>query len=157
MIDEELNFLDYDQLFYVEPHIQEQLEADLNEKIRWEEMQGAREGVVPMEQENTAREETLETVEIEGGVIDGGDRMEFTGSRLPYDIIIEKIPVGSKRENFHITDDDLGIGGQKTKYQNNVAAIRTLKQVEAENRLAHPAGAGDTLQICGLGRACAGI
>ncbi len=138
LIDKELNFLDYDQLFYVEPHVQEQLEADLNEKIRWEEMQGATEGVVPTEQENTARDETLETVEIEGGVIDGGKRMEFTGSRLPYDIIIEKISVGPKRENFHITDDDLGIGGQKTKYQNNVGAIRTLKQVEAENRLATP-------------------
>ncbi|MFQ7747209.1 MAG: hypothetical protein ACLRJV_08230 [Eubacteriales bacterium] len=27
-------------------------------------------------------------------------------------------------QNFHITDPDLGAGGQKTKYQNNVAAIR---------------------------------
>lgn len=32
--------------------------------------------------------------------------------------------------------EDLGAGGQKTKYQNNVAAIRTLKQIEAEGRLA---------------------
>ena len=39
---------------------------------------------------------------------------------------------------FHITDDHLGEGGQKTKYANNVAAIRTLKAIEAENRHATP-------------------
>lgn len=40
------------------------------------------------------------------------------------------------RVNFHITDEHLGEGGAKTKYGFNVAAIRTLKQIEAENRLA---------------------
>ena len=30
------------------------------------------------------------------------------------------------------------MGGEKTKYQYNVAAIRTLKQIEAEGRLATP-------------------
>ena len=40
--------------------------------------------------------------------------------------------------NFRITDDHLGEGGQKTKYANNVAAIRTLKAIEAENRHATP-------------------
>ena len=38
--------------------------------------------------------------------------------------------------NFHITDDNLGVGGTKEKYQRNVAAIKLLKQVENENRLA---------------------
>ena len=42
------------------------------------------------------------------------------------------------RHNFQITDDNLGVGGEKTKYQYNVAAIRTLKQIEAEGRLASP-------------------
>ena len=42
------------------------------------------------------------------------------------------------RTNFHITDDTLGEGGAKTKYAMNVAAIRTLQTVEAENRLATP-------------------
>ena len=37
-------------------------------------------------------------------------------------------------ENFHITDNHLGEGGQKTKYANNISAIRTLKSIEAENR-----------------------
>ena len=44
-----------------------------------------------------------------------------------------EVPVAST-ENFHITDDHLGEGGQKTKYTNNIAAIRTLKTIEAENR-----------------------
>lgn len=42
----------------------------------------------------------------------------------------------SKEINFIITNDDLGIGGQKTKYSFNVAAIKILKLIEAENRLA---------------------
>ena len=40
--------------------------------------------------------------------------------------------------NFHITAPDLGAGGQKTKYQNNVAAIRLLKDLEAQGRSATP-------------------
>ena len=43
-----------------------------------------------------------------------------------------------ERHNFHITDDNLGVGGAKTKFQYNVTAIRTLKQIEAEGRLATP-------------------
>ncbi len=43
-----------------------------------------------------------------------------------------------ERHNFQITDDNLGVGGEKTKYQYNVAAIRTLKQIETECRLATP-------------------
>ena len=38
--------------------------------------------------------------------------------------------------NFHITDDNLGHGGAKTKYQMNADAIKTLKQIESENRYA---------------------
>lgn len=41
-------------------------------------------------------------------------------------------------QNFHITDPDLGAGGQKTKYQNNVAAIRLLKDLEAQGHSATP-------------------
>ena len=35
-------------------------------------------------------------------------------------------------QNFHITDDALGVGGAKTKYQANINAIRLLKHLEAE-------------------------
>lgn len=41
-------------------------------------------------------------------------------------------------ENFRITDDHLGEGGAKAKFGSNLAAIRTLKQIEAEGRTATP-------------------
>lgn len=140
LIDGELEFLDYDQLVYVEPHIQERLEAGLNEKIRWEEMQGAREGVSPVESESADREEEEppDMVEIEGGQVVTAGPVEVYSKGLPYEIVVEKLHIGPDRSNFRITDDSLGTGGQKTKYQNNIAAIRTLKEIEAEERLATP-------------------
>ncbi|MBQ9210157.1 MAG: DEAD/DEAH box helicase family protein [Clostridia bacterium] len=41
-------------------------------------------------------------------------------------------------ENYRITDDHLGEGGQKTKFENNMRAIRTLKTLEKEHRHASP-------------------
>ncbi len=43
-----------------------------------------------------------------------------------------------QRHDFHITNDALGHGTPSEKYAANVAAIRTLKQIEAEKRLATP-------------------
>ena len=43
-----------------------------------------------------------------------------------------------KAQNFHITNDHLGEGGAKTKFGYNIAAIQTLKQIEAEGRQATP-------------------
>ena len=40
------------------------------------------------------------------------------------------------RINFRITDDNLGVGGAKTKYNFNATAIKLLKQIESENRFA---------------------
>lgn len=37
-------------------------------------------------------------------------------------------------DNFTITDEALGEGGLKAKFNANIAAIQTLKQIEAENR-----------------------
>ncbi|MDL2234650.1 hypothetical protein LJC07_00660 [Christensenellaceae bacterium OttesenSCG-928-L17] len=41
-------------------------------------------------------------------------------------------------ENFRITDDALGTGTASEKYAANIAAIRTLKAIEAEGRTATP-------------------
>lgn len=38
--------------------------------------------------------------------------------------------------NYHIDNDNLGEGTSKEKFQNNVNAIKTLKKIEQENRLA---------------------
>lgn len=60
-------------------------------------------------------------------------------------------PEWSKRHNYHITDDSLGTGGAKIKYAMNVAAIRTLKQIETENRLATPEEQGILSKYVGWG------
>ena len=52
-------------------------------------------------------------------------------------VLHPEIP-SSERHNFRITDDHLGEGGAKTKFKNNVAAIRTLQEIEFDNRLATP-------------------
>lgn len=70
----------------------------------------------------------VDWVEIEGGEV----------ARTTIDLTPEPDAPKAERHNYHITDDSLGAGGAKTKYAMNVAAIRTLKQVEAENRLATP-------------------
>lgn len=43
-----------------------------------------------------------------------------------------------KTDNFIITDDTLGEGGAKSKFQANIVAIETLKTIESENRYATP-------------------
>ena len=43
-------------------------------------------------------------------------------------------PVPEAAGNFRITDDHLGEGGAKQKYARNIAAIRTLFQLEQESR-----------------------
>ena len=47
-------------------------------------------------------------------------------------------PQPPKAENYRITAPDLGVGGPKAKYQANVAAIRLLKELEADGRNATP-------------------
>ena len=46
------------------------------------------------------------------------------------DEALNAVPAG----NFHITDDDLGVGGPKQKFARNVEAIRTLFKLEEEHR-----------------------
>ena len=68
--------------------------------------------------------------------------VDITVSDEEWERIKETIPDQTGKapasQNFHITDPDLGAGGQKSKYQNNVAAIRLLKDMEAQGRSATP-------------------
>ena len=59
-------------------------------------------------------------------------------SRESFARLMERYPQTalSSAQNFRITDDDLGVGGAKTRYGWNVAAIRTLRALEAEDRSA---------------------
>jgi len=54
-------------------------------------------------------------------------------------------------QNFRITDDHLGEGGPKEKYQRNVAAIRLLRTLEEENRNATPEEQSVLSQYVGWG------
>ncbi len=58
------------------------------------------------------------------------EQMEFT-------TLHPEIPA-AQRKDFRITDLELGHGTPREKYAWNVAAIRTLKQIEGEERLATP-------------------
>ena len=57
--------------------------------------------------------------------------------RITFTTLHPEIP-REQRCDFHITDDALGHGTPSEKYAANAAAIRTLKQIEAEERLATP-------------------
>ena len=60
----------------------------------------------------------------------------YEGEFLPYlqnEQIQEQEP-----HNFRITDDDLGAGGPKAKFKANMEAIRLLKELEQDQRLATP-------------------
>ena len=65
--------------------------------------------------------------ELDGGLIkEGKDSLDT----------VQEIDKATSAQNFRITDEHLGEGGPKQKYQRNVQAIYTLKQIEAGNRTA---------------------
>ena len=95
-------------------------------------------GLRQNEQVTTQPDDTVKTVAI----------YPAEENRMPYDIVIQTI--GSKSPtldaveperstldlagNFHITDDDLGVGGPKQKFARNIEAIRTLFKLEEKHR-----------------------
>ena len=95
-------------------------------------------GLRQNEQVTTQPDDTVKTVAI----------YPAEENRMPYDIVIQTIgsksptldavePERSTLElagNFHITDDDLGVGGPKQKFARNIEAIRTLFKLEQEHR-----------------------
>ena len=96
------------------------------------------EGLRQNEQVTTQPDDTVKTVAI----------YPAEENRMPYDIVIQTIgsksptldavePERSTLElagNFHITDDDLGVGGPKQKFARNIEAIRTLFKLEEAHR-----------------------
>ena len=83
---------------------------------------------------------------------------------LPYDVVVERLHIDEPEptppepafsaeqadhqentdqprrtgQNFHITDDHLGEGGPRLKYQANITAIRLLKELETAGQQASP-------------------
>ena len=93
--------------------------------------------------ESSIEQLSPEPVEIDGGRVTA-PAPSFTYQETgrvnagAFEVVFQELHTGPECRNFQITDDHLGEGGQKTKYQYNVAAIHTLKQIEAEGRLALP-------------------
>jgi adenine-specific DNA methylase len=81
------------------------------------------------EAENKTKEDTASEISNERqDVKPDASRIEETPRELQKDI--------PPKIDFRITDGQLGHGGQKTKYRNNVEAIRTLRKIESEGRVA---------------------
>ena len=70
------------------------------------------------------------------------ETVDFTPKQEPVQQIEslenEKNVAGQTKHNFHYNLWEMEKGGAKTRYQWNMDAIRTLKQIESENRLATP-------------------
>lgn len=89
----------------------------------------------------TANGEVIDAIETTGGeVVDDTERVigevivESADTTAPQTPVAVAAPI-----NYRITDDDLGAGSPKEKFQANLEAIRTLKRLQAENALATPA------------------
>ena len=76
-------------------------------------------------------DESLDKLPISGEV--NGEWQIFPDAAVA-DEALNAEPVPEAAGNFHITDEHLGEGGAKQKYARNIAAIRTLFQLEQEHR-----------------------
>ena len=62
----------------------------------------------------------------------------LTDNEQPQENNSEKNDVRKKPENYSITDDSFADGTKTERYNNNISAIKILKQIESENRQAAP-------------------
>ena len=62
-----------------------------------------------------------------------GEWQTFPNAAAANEALIAE-PVPEAAGNFHITDDNLGIGGPKQKFARNIEAIQTLRTLEQEHR-----------------------
>ena len=76
-------------------------------------------------------DEELDALPI-SAVMDG--KVQTFPDAAALDEALNAEPAPEPAGNFHITDDDLGIGGPKQKYARNIEDIRTLFQLEQEHR-----------------------
>ena len=71
-------------------------------------------------------------------LIEEAEKTESNANREIHDLPVEAENKPFEKHNFHITDNDLGIGGAKSKYHNNIEAIKLLNTLENQNRFATP-------------------
>lgn len=114
--------------------IQEPVEESDEEEAKWLSDAEETKAADPQEQIEES-EPQEEPVKLHTIVVDLRPSWE---REQPRQKPVQNEPIDSKKIDFRITDDHLGEGGAKTKFQRNVAAIRTLKAIESEHRLATP-------------------
>ena len=143
LIEYELNYLNFDSLVSVPD--------DVWDKVR------ERDSVSSEHTESVSTEHTDSDIENEGitsnNITDSGsvdkNALEMQDNAL--ERLNEGIEFADSEEetsgrkvqkldgkNYHITDNHLGEGTQKEKFQRNVLAINTLQKIEDENRTATP-------------------
>ena len=83
-------------------------------------------------------EEDIEDTEPEQIISEPEVELEIKPEEETESEDIKEQIVEQEPHNFHITDDDLGSGGPKAKFKANMEAIRLLKELEQEQRLATP-------------------
>lgn len=83
-------------------------------------------------------EEDIEDTESEQIISEPEVELEIKPEEETESEDIKEQIVEQEPHNFHITDDDLGSGGPKAKFKANMEAIRMLKELEQEQRLATP-------------------
>ena len=81
-------------------------------------------------------EEDIEDTESEQIISEPEVELEIKPEEETESEDIKEQIVEQEPHNFHITDDDLGSGGPKAKFKANMEAIRLLKELEQEQRLA---------------------
>ena len=130
---EEIREVPYDELVH---EAGKKLQVQKSEPEKEESENGKAE--VP-EQEETAEinEEMVETEEVDTSEVEP----LMPDFEVKPEVTVQKMEPGDGIDrtgavNFHITDDALGAGTAKQKFERNIAAIETLQQIENEHRIA---------------------
>ena len=143
LIDNELKWLEFDYLVSVDPEVLDSVErAQKAGETAKTDAAGLEEAKREQRSAPGKSQEAGKSAAPQEQLVPSGTVQVFDVG-LPFEAAVQKLVTQEEREkerrlqerrNFRITDDNLGAWGQKTRYQNNTAAVRTLKQIEAEGR-----------------------
>ena len=140
IIQASVNLVDYKMVKYIDDILVEQIEySSLFELIQNELEDMDFDSLVIVTEEQLAmveKEQGLTTSESEKETQQGGVETRIVTQNNDYTIDRE-ISIDN-RHNFRITDNELGIGGAKEKFRNNMAAVNLLHELQLEKRLATP-------------------
>lgn len=145
---EEFTIINYDDM--VHRAGQSQIKAEV------EQTQSVQKEVAEQEPENVAETESAD----ETAPMEQPESSAEAEPLTPFESTFHAEPTVQQSEpqidksgavNFHITDDALGAGTVKKKFDRNVAAIITLQLIESENRIATPEEQAILSQYTGWG------